>query len=89
VDPPGAGAVQVALAVKVDQPWPLTARDRQRRHGIEPRILRARMPDGRAAARLPRRVGAGRAVGRHRDWGIRHTRPPRNRSRSGGFGGVW
>ena len=79
VDPPRTGAIQIALAVKVDQPRPLAACDGQRRHGIEPCVLRARMPDGRTAARLPRRVGragtlrAMNRCGRHGDGGIRHT----------------
>jgi len=93
VDPPRAGAVQVALAVEVDQPGALAARDRQRRHGVEPRILRARVPDRRAATRLPCRIGTGRAVRRHGDGGIRHTSllvaRPAAAKRGAAWAGTW
>ena len=51
IDPPRADAVQIALAVKVVQPGPLAARDRdQRQIALVLLHLRARMPNGGEAA---------------------------------------
>ena len=53
VDPPRAVGVEIAAALVVDQPGALAAGDRQGRHVLRARHLRARVPDRREAAALP------------------------------------
>jgi len=57
VDPPRARRIEIPLAVDILEPRALSARDRNRRHGVHPLHLRARMPDARHAATLPVGVG--------------------------------
>ena len=53
IDPPGADRVQISVAVEIVQPRAAAARDWNERQGLVLLHLRARMPDGGAAARNP------------------------------------